>query len=121
MDEHVIAFDWTKRVVIPDDGQAEAIRWAMGYTRLFADRINLTEMTPQNDLISTAYCLAKQGSEYPAYQPKSSPFTVTLAPGKYFYEWFNPATGKTVKTGRIAGNGKPQTFEPLLTATLFYT
>jgi len=74
---------------------AEDVRQAMGATRRYSQKINLATMTPQNDLASTAYCLAHPGSEYLVYQPTSGPFTATLAKGKYSVEWFNPATGTT--------------------------
>src|SRR5262249_26308357 len=83
MDERVIGFDWAKGVVTPDDGGADAIRTAMGQARTYADRITLAEMAPQHHLSSTAYCLAKPGSEYLAYQSGSGQFTVTLTRGEY--------------------------------------
>ena len=43
-------------------------------------------MAPQNHLCSTAYRLAKPGSEYLAYQTGSGRFTVALARGEYAYE-----------------------------------
>src|SRR5262249_5015641 len=112
MDERVISFDWAKGVVIPDDGGARTIRAAMGHTRMFADRINLAEMAPQNQLCSTAYCLAKPGSEYLAYQPGSGQFTVTLTRGVYAYEWFNPGTGNVAGTGTVESEGRPRVFTP---------
>lgn len=112
MDERVVGFDWAKGVVVPDDGGADAIRAAMGHTRTYADRINLTEMPPQNHLCSTAYCLAKPGSEYLAYQPGSGRFTVTLARGEYIYEWFHPGTGTVAMTGTIVTEDQPQAFTP---------
>jgi hypothetical protein len=112
MDERVVGFDWAKGVVIPDDGGADAIRAAMGHTRMYADRINLAEMAPQNQLCSTAYCLAKPGSEYLAYQPESGRFTVTLARGEYAYEWFNPGTGIVAQTGMFIGEGRSRAFTP---------
>ena len=111
MDERVIGFDWAKGVLISDDGAQTRFvpRWA---TQMYADRINLAEMAPQNGLCSTAYCLAKAGSEYLAYQPESGRFTVTLARGEYAYEWFNPATGKVAETGTIASDGSSRAFSP---------
>jgi len=85
---------------------AEDVRQAMGATRRYSQKINLATMTPQNDLASTAYCLAHPGSEYLVYQPTSGPFTATLAKGKYSVEWFNPATGKISAGEPVNGDAK---------------
>jgi hypothetical protein len=58
-------------------------RVAMGQTRRFAERIDLAEMSPHNDLVSTGYCLANPGSEYLVFQPGSRGyFTVNLSDAK---------------------------------------
>ena len=72
---------------------AEDVRRNLGYTLAFANRIDLASMTPQLGLASTAYCLAKPGSEYLVYQPSNGAFTVDLQAGTYIYEWFRPETG----------------------------
>jgi hypothetical protein len=77
---------------------------------MYADRINLAEIPPQNYLCSTAYCLARPGSEGLAYQPGSGRFTVTLARGECAYKWFNPGTGIVAKAGTVVGAGRPQAF-----------
>ncbi len=85
------------------DSKWEPIRVSMGYTRRYAERMNLALMKPRNDLSSTKYCLANPGVEYLVYKPASdeSSITVTLQSGKYKYEWFNPDQGKVVSTGSI--------------------
>jgi hypothetical protein len=69
-------------------------------------------MAPQNHLCSTAYCLAKPGSEYLAYQPGSGQFTVAIVRGEYAYEWFNPGSGNVARTGTVVGEGRSQAFTP---------
>jgi hypothetical protein len=76
-------------------GEWDAVRRAMGQTRRFAERINLTTMTPALDVASTGYCLADPGAEYVIYQPEEGPFTAKLAAGAYTVEWFNPANAAT--------------------------
>jgi len=91
----------------------EQARRAMGDTRRWAGRMNLAAMTPRNDLASTGYCLAHPGREYLVYQPKAGEaLTVELNAGKYRYEWFNPAQGKTVGTGEIETPGRSRQFKP---------
>ena len=47
----------------------EDVRWSMGYTRFFANRMHLAAMTPQSHLASSGYCLANLGQEYLVYLP----------------------------------------------------
>src|SRR5262249_55816565 len=63
---------------------------ALGPSRMYAKRMNLSASVPHGELSSTGYALADEGSEYLVYQPGSTSFTVTLAAGTYSYEWFNP-------------------------------
>ena len=49
--------------------QAEEIRVAIGDTRDYAQRIDLENMTPRQDLCSTTFCLAKLGQEYLIFVP----------------------------------------------------
>ncbi len=89
----------------PDvDGHApkwDAIRRAMGHTRIYAEKMDLAAMTPQPAVCSTTFCLATPGVEYLAYQPGSGAFTLELPPGDYAYEWFNVTEGKTAGTGTL--------------------
>jgi hypothetical protein len=89
-------------------------RIAMGYTASYAQRMNLNAMAPQGNLSSTSYALANSGAEYLIYQPAAGAFTVTLAPGTYEVEWFNPATGQPQSAGTVNGPGD-QSFTPPFT------
>jgi hypothetical protein len=89
----------------------DSARNAMGNTLSYANRMNLAGMTPQSNLSSTGYCLANAGVEYLVYQPGSGGFTVRLAAGKYWLEWFNPSTGGASAGGSVSG-GATQTFVP---------
>ncbi len=74
----------------PPDPAFEPARYAMGDTRRFAERMNLIDMRPRDDLSSTGYVLANPGQEYLVLQPTAAaPFTVTLEPGTYAAEWFS--------------------------------
>jgi len=95
------------------DPQWEPIRRSLGYTRRFAERMNLTAMTPRSDLSSTKYCLAQPGVEYLVYQPQpNQPFTVTLAAGQYRAEWLNPSTGEAVEAGAVEAKDAEVSFAP---------
>jgi len=80
----------------------DPIRKNMGYTRIYADKMDLSRAVPHYTLASTKYCLAAPGQEYLVYQPvPDSSFTVALEKGKYRYEWFNTASGLVEKNGKV--------------------
>jgi hypothetical protein len=91
---------------------AEDVRRNLGYTLAFANRMDLASMTPQPALASTAYCLAKPGSEYLVYQPASGAFTVDLRAGTYTYEWFRPETGSGAGRGSLTVEGRRELTPP---------
>jgi hypothetical protein len=96
-------------VTLNDPGYTAA-RVSMGYTRMFADRINLSAMLPRRDL-ATGYCLANEGKEYLVYQPDSGAVSLPLPAGTYYYQWFNPITAD-MRDGTIQANGGSQLFTP---------
>jgi hypothetical protein len=84
------------------------LRRNMGYTRSYADRMNLVAMEPRGDLASTGYCLANpaaNSAEYLVYLPSGGTTTVDLSasPGELTVEWFNPGNGTTTYGGTITG------------------
>jgi len=85
------------------DPKWDPIRRSLGYTRSYAEKMNLAKMVPRNDLASTKYCLANPGGEYLVYKPQSDKpsVTVKLTAGTYKYEWFNPGSGRVTSTGTI--------------------
>jgi hypothetical protein len=76
----------------------EPIRQNMGYTRRYADRMDLAKMAPRADLSSTHYCLAHPGQEYLVYFPNAGTATLNLldADGEFAVEWFVPMLNRTV-------------------------
>jgi hypothetical protein len=83
-------------------------RRAMGHTRTMADRLNLADMVPRNDLASTQYCLANPGKEYLVYLPDGGEVTVDLsaASGTLTVEWMHPVEGTITPGEAVAGGGK---------------
>lgn len=99
------------------------IRRAMGDTRRYAARMDLINMIPVDDSItsSTRYCLAKPGSEYLVLQPDSTPFFLKAETAKYRLEWFNPLTGKTKRDGSVRlTSGRYQISPPWKGAAILY-
>jgi len=87
------------------------IRTALSQTATYAKQLDLANMTPQNALCSTTFCLASPGHQYLVYSPSGGSFTVTLAPGTYNYQWFNPAANVVAAGGTVVASGA-MTFNP---------
>lgn len=98
------------------DTREDTIR-SLGHTLAFADRMDLASMTPDTQACSSGYCLVNPGKEYLVYVPPDTAnqpnrtATVDLSGStkSLQVEWFNPATGKTVRGGTVAG-GDRKTF-----------
>jgi hypothetical protein len=87
-----------------------SLRRNLGYTRIYANRMNLAAMRPLPDLASSGYCLANpssSGAEYLVYIPTGGSITVDLSgvKGDLFIEWLNPASGETTAGGKTSGGG----------------
>lgn len=94
----------------------DVMRANIGYTRNYAEKVNLAEMKPYNELASTHYCLAnpvEAGAEYIVYLPVKEKITVDLSAskGELQVEWFDPYTGTMVDGGMVNG-GVIRSFTP---------
>ena len=89
----------------PDSREWELIRKNMGYTLIFANRMNLVRMFPRPDLASFGYCLAEPGEEYLLYTAQKDEVHVDLsqASGDLNVEWFNPSTGASKRGDAVTG------------------
>ena len=89
----------------------EGARKAMGDTLHYAERMDIASTAPSVDISSTGYCLTNE-KEYLVYNAGSlnSTFTVDLAPGKYTFEWFDPAKHAVGETGMLESKGGRQVF-----------
>lgn len=94
----------------------QLIRRNLGYTRKYAQRINLADMVPRNDLASSRYCLAQPGVAYLAYLPYGRSISVDLRAAKVpmKVEWFSPSTGETVDGGTIKGGAIKELTSPFM-------
>ena len=89
------------------DPKWDPIRDSLGYTRRFAERMDLTRARPAGDLASTRYCLAVPGKQYLVYLPEGGSVSVDLsgASGRVAVEWFDPSRGQTYRTDAVSGGG----------------
>jgi len=79
----------------------------MGYTLMYAQKLDLNTVVPRGDLCSTGYCLANPGVEYLGYLPTGGPVSIDLKKeGELFtVEWFGPDLGKAVEGSPVLANG----------------
>lgn len=89
----------------------EPLRKNLGFIRQLADRVDLVNMTPQNHLSSTSYCLANKGHEYIVYFPNGGSATLDLRSDvvNYMVEWFIPILERTIKGIELLKGGDFQT------------
>lgn len=104
------------------DPNREAIRWALGNARHYANRMNLADSRPLPQVCSTRFCLAAPGREYLVYQPGSGAVWVDLSAARQplRVEWFDPDTGKRYLRGRLRGGGRRQLVPPFGGAAVLY-
>lgn len=90
------------------DPKWDPVRLNLGYSRRFAERMDLAHCVPHGELTSSGYCLANPGAEYLIYAPTGGELTVDLthAEGDFTLEWFNPATGQSTPGATVAGGAK---------------
>ena len=95
-DKHPTLADWAP------DGPSARTRAAMGHTLQYAKRMNLAEMTPEDDakVCSTRYCLRNPGVEYLVYQPQAEAIELLLPAATWQVEWFDPRQGTSMPQGQ---------------------
>lgn len=109
LDENKMTWMFIKGGISKDDRNYpdwEPVRKNMGYTKLYADKMNLIAMEPKNELSSTGYCLANDGQEYLIYFPFGGTATINLRGNNVSYqvEWFIPNLNRTLNgTKPLAG------------------
>jgi len=94
------------------DAKWDPIRRSLGYTLNYANRMDLKNTVPSNDLASSRYCLANPGQEYLIYLPEGGEVIVDLTEREreFSVEWFDPSSGKAKKAKSVKGGAK-RTFE----------
>jgi hypothetical protein len=82
----------------------------LGDMNAFAQRVGAANLLPANAVCSTGYCLANStpgAAAYVVYAPTGGAVSVDLSAttGTMFYEWFDPATGKSEPFGSVDAGG----------------
>jgi hypothetical protein len=97
-----------------DTAWVEPLRKSMGYTLQLAQKIDLINMIPKPDLVSTTYCLANEGKEYLVYLPDTINVSVNLTGNTepFLVEWFNTKNMETVTGDKVNGGGMIEMTSP---------
>lgn len=101
----------------PTGGQPDSawdpFRETIGWTRRYAERLNLGRAVPSPSLCSTGFCLAEPGHQYLVYKPQgAADLMLTVAAGTYRFEWFNPESRAVGGTGMITVASEQHRFTP---------
>jgi hypothetical protein len=98
------------------------IRRSVGKAVEYADKLDLANVAPREDLASTRFCLAKPGYQYVVYQPDDGPITVSAlqAGAPYDYELYNAKEGKVVARGRLRVSDSNELFKHVNKGSVLY-
>ncbi|AWV97497.1 apiosidase-like domain-containing protein [Arcticibacterium luteifluviistationis] len=105
-----------------DHPDYEPLRKNMGHILALANRIDLANMTPQDQLSSTRFCLAKPGEEYVMYLPEGTgTLDLRNANVEFDVEWFFPVLNRTIKgTETLQGGSYRAIVAPFTGASVLY-
>jgi hypothetical protein len=102
--------------------QTEDVRRSLGLARRWAGRLDLAKALPRPELASSGYCLAEPGEAYLAYLPDDGAVEMDLgdASGPFEAEWLDPAIGRTLDGGRVAGGQRQRLASPCAADAVLY-
>jgi hypothetical protein len=100
----------------------DAMRRNLGYTRAYAERLDLNACAPHTEVCTSAFCLANPGEEYLCFFPCGGAEGVDLweAPGAFAVEWLNPQTGEPFAGENISGGRRHALSAPFEGAAILY-
>lgn len=99
--------DWRSR-----DAMWDQTRHALEF---FRKHLRFWEMWPANSLVDdpAAYVFAKEGEVYAVYIPEAGRTQVTVAPGDYSLQWYDPRNGGALQDGGEVEAGRaPEQISP---------
>ena len=104
------------------DPKWDPVRNSLGYTRRFAEQMDLSKATPSERIASSGYCLATAGEEYLVYLPEGGSVTVDLSAvsGQMMVEWFDPSRAQTHPAGPVAGGSTTSFQAPFVGDAVLY-
>ncbi len=93
-----------------------------GYTRIYAEKMNLASTKPHSELASTGYCLANPGKEYLVYLPDGDQVTLDLSVSSdiFLVEWMDTVHGKIISDKDAIGGDKRVFQSPFKNDAILY-
>ena len=100
----------------------QRMRRNVGKAVEYANRLDLANIIPRNDLASTGFCLAKPGYQYVVYQPDDGSVEVSglRAESPYYYELYDTGQATVVTEGRIRASGSRESFASVGKGSVLY-
>jgi hypothetical protein len=100
----------------------DAVRRNLGYTRRFAQQLDLNACVPHDQLCTSTYCLAQPGVALLCYFPAGGHEGIDLsnASGDFAVTWFDPASGRSISAEAIAGGKRHALAAPFDGAAVLY-
>lgn len=86
--------DWRSR-----DHMWNLTRHALDF---FRQHLPFQDMTSNDGLVSTGWCLNKGGEVYAVYLPSGGTASLSVGSGTYNVRWFNPRSGGALQTGSVS-------------------
>jgi hypothetical protein len=109
----------TRGICSAPDARWDSFRDTLGYILRYSRRVSLANLTANDRLSSTGFCLAQappRGAEYLVYAPSGASFTVNLSAmsnaKSLAVEWFNPSTGTVIAGQPVPAGSSAQAFTP---------
>lgn len=104
------------------DPYYDSLREAMGRTRLYAQRMNLSRAIPHGELASSGFCLAEPGEQYLVFQPLGGEVTVDLsaAGNKVNAQWLRTDDGSAFKADPVQGGARRSLKAPFTGPAVLY-
>ncbi|HYE99009.1 MAG TPA: DUF5060 domain-containing protein, partial [Planctomycetota bacterium] len=99
--------DWRSR-----DHMWDLTRIAMDF---FRQHLPFQDMTPNDGLVSTGWCLNKGGEVYAVYLPSGGTASLSVGTGTYSVQWYDPRNGGALMNGSvtsITGSGSKSLGSP---------
>jgi hypothetical protein len=91
--------DWRSR-----DNMWNLTRIALDF---FRQQLPFQDMTPNDGLVTTGWCLNKGGEVYAVYLPNGGSANLSVGSGTYSVKWYNPRAGGALQNGSVTSVSGP--------------
>ncbi len=104
------------------DPYYDSLREAMGLTRTYAERMDLSRAIPHDELASSGFCLAEPGRQYLVFAPQGGEVTIDLSAAAKTLnaEWLRTDDGSVSTAAGVPGSGKQTLKAPFSSPAVLY-